>query len=288
MDILRLKAFAKVNLGLDVLHKRPDGYHEVRMIMQTVRVYDRLELVKQTEPGIRVKTNLYYLPTDEKNLVFRAAKLLMKEFDIREGLSILLDKHIPVAAGMAGGSADAAAVLYGINRMYRLGLEPAQLMERGVKIGADIPYCLFRGTALAEGLGEKLTRLSPMPQCHVLIAKPGVSVSTAFVYGNLNIPKLDHPDINGMVKYIYEGDLKSITSSLGNVLETVTIPRHPIIGVIKAEMKAGGAMGVLMSGSGPSVFGLFEEKRTAYAVLRTLRQKRLAKDLFVTDFYNVK
>ena len=164
MDRLRLKAQAKINLGLDVLRRREDGYHEVKMIMQTVGIYDQIELVKCKEPGIRVKTNLFYVPENENNLVYKAAKILMDEFSIEEGVFIDLNKYIPVAAGMAGGSSDAASVLYGMNRMFRLGLSQQQLMERGVKIGADVPYCIMRGTALAEGIGEKLTQLPPMPE----------------------------------------------------------------------------------------------------------------------------
>ena len=181
MDKMQLKALAKINLGLDVLRKREDGYHDVRMIMQTVRIFDRLALVKQDKEGIRVRTNLYYLPANENNLVYKAANLLFEEFDIPGGLSIDLKKYIPVAAGMAGGSSDAAAVLYGLNRMYGLGLSQEQLMERGVKIGADVPYCIMRGTALAEGIGERLTSLPPMPPCNILVAKPGISVSTKYV-----------------------------------------------------------------------------------------------------------
>ena len=187
---LGLKAYGKINLGLDVLGRREDGYHEVRMIMQTVGIFDRVDLIRMGKPGITVGTNLYYLPTNENNLVYKAAKLLMDEFHIREGVFIRLKKFIPVAAGMAGGSSDAAAVLFGVNKMFRLGLNAAQLMERGLKIGADVPYCILRGTALAEGIGEILTPLPPLPQCQVLIAKPGINVSTKSVYGNLRADAL--------------------------------------------------------------------------------------------------
>jgi len=167
---LSLKAYGKINLGLDVLRRREDGYHDVRMIMQTVGIFDRVDLIWKEEPGIQVETNLYYLPTNENNLVYKAAKLLMDEFQVQEGLLIRLRKFIPVAAGMAGGSSDAAAVLFGVNKMFRLGLTTEELMERGVKIGADVPYCILRGTALSEGIGEVLTSLSPVPQCQVLVA----------------------------------------------------------------------------------------------------------------------
>lgn len=178
MDELNLKALAKINIGLDVLRKREDGYHEVRMIMQTIHLFDRIHIKKTKEPGIQISSNLYYLPVNENNLIHKAAALLMDEFSITEGVEFRLEKHIPVAAGMAGGSTDAAAALYGMNQMFDLGLNMEQLKERGVKIGADVPYCLMRGTALAEGIGEKLTALPPMPKCPVLVAKPSVAVST--------------------------------------------------------------------------------------------------------------
>lgn len=184
---MRLRAYAKINLGLDVLRRREDGYHEVQMVMQTVGLHDNIMLKKLKTPGIRINTNLFYLPNNENNLAYKAAKLLMDEFQLPGGLFIDLQKRIPVAAGMAGGSSDAAAVLYGVNQMYRLKLSKEELMQRGVKLGADIPYCLLRGTALAEGIGERLTPLPPMPACHVLIAKPPISVSTKFVYENLKL-----------------------------------------------------------------------------------------------------
>ena len=186
MDTIRLKALAKINIGLDVLRRREDGYHDVKMIMQTVGIYDQICLNREKTPGIRVKTNLFYLPDNENNLVYKAAKLLMDEFSIEDGVSIDLNKYIPVAAGMAGGSSDAASVLYGMNKMFSLGLSQDELMRRGVKIGADVPYCIMRGTALAEGIGEILMPLPPMPACFVLVAKPGISVSTKFVYENLH------------------------------------------------------------------------------------------------------
>ena len=184
MNELKLKAMAKINLGLDVLRKREDGYHDLRMVMQSIYLYDQITLTVKEEPGITVVTNLSYLPTNEDNLVYRAAKLLMEEFGITKGLEIELKKYIPVAAGLAGGSSDAAAVLVGVNRVFGLGLSKEDLMQRGVKIGADVPYCIMRGTALAEGIGEQLTRLPDAPDTHVLIAKPPIHDSTGFVYGN--------------------------------------------------------------------------------------------------------
>lgn len=287
MKEIRLNALAKINLGLDVVRKREDGYHEVRMIMQTVKLYDQIEIHRTDKPGIKVKTNLQYLPVNENNLVYKAAQLLMEEFEIQKGVSIKLRKVIPVAAGMAGGSSDAAAALVGINRMFGLGLTKQELMERGVKIGADVPYCVMRGTALAEGIGEKLTRLAPMPKCHILIAKPGIHVSTKFVYTNLKADELtEHPDIDGQVAALKEGDLQGVASLMGNVLETVTIPAYPVIGEIKEQMLAYGAAGAMMSGSGPTVFGLFEDKECARAAYEKLRRGTLAKQVYLTRIFN--
>ena len=291
MDKMQLKALAKINLGLDVLRRREDGYHDVRMIMQTVRIFDRLALVKQDKEGIRVRTNLYYLPANENNLVYKAANLLFEEFDIRGGLSIDLKKYIPVAAGMAGGSSDAAAVLYGLNRMYGLGLSQEQLMERGVKIGADVPYCIMRGTALAEGIGEKLTPLPPMPPCNILVAKPGISVSTKYVYETLHANDLkpeQHPDIDGILDALKKQDLRSMAECLrdGNVLETVTAEAYPVISRLKATMEENGAAVALMSGSGPTVFGIYEDRMQARRAMAAIRKSRLAKQLFLTTPYN--
>lgn len=284
---LNLKALAKINLGLDVLRRREDGYHEVRMVMQTIHLYDRIQLKRVQSAGIRVSTNLYYLPVNENNLVYKAAKLLMDEFHIEEGVYINLKKYIPVAAGMAGGSSDAAAVLYGMNRMFRLGLSQQELMERGVRIGADVPYCLMRGTALAEGIGEKLTPLAPAPRCPVLIAKPPVSVSTKFVYENLKLDENTvHPDIDAVLKGIEAGDLKKMAENMGNVLESVTCAHYPVIGQLKDIMLEYGAVNAMMSGSGPTVFGLFEDKAAAKKAFGEIKKRSLAKQVYLTDMYN--
>ena len=286
-----LKALAKVNLGLDVLRRREDGYHEVKMIMQTISLCDELELRRSRQTGIHVKTNLHYLPVNENNLVYKAARLLMEEFDIQEGISIKLQKKIPVAAGMAGGSSDAAAVLWGMNQMYSLGLSRRELMERGVKLGADVPYCILRGTALAEGIGEKLSVLPPMPPCYILIAKPGISVSTKFVYENLHANDLkpeQHPDVDAMTDALKGKNLKMLASRMGNVLETVTVPAYPVIDSIKSCMMELGALGAMMSGSGPTVFGIFDNQAKARRASRAIYSRRLAKQIFLTVPYNVK
>ena len=287
MDTISLKALAKINLGLDVVRRREDGYHEVRMVMQTIHLYDRLEMEKTATQGIELSTNLSYLPVNENNLVYRAGKLLMDEFGITEGIKVYLNKRIPVAAGMAGGSTDAAAMLYGMNELFELGLSREQLMERGLRIGADVPYCLMRGTALADGIGEILTPLAPMVKCPVLIAKPAISVSTSFVYQNL---KLDadtkHPDIDRLIRDIRKQDLGAIAGDMGNVLESVTIPNYPVIAQIKEQMMDSGAINAMMSGSGPTVFGLFEEEETAQAAYQKMKESGLAKQVYLTTIYN--
>lgn len=291
---LKLNAYGKVNLGLDVVRRREDGYHEVRMIMQTVNLHDKILMEKTDEAGIRTETNLPYIPDGDGNLAYRAAKLLADEFHISEGVRIRIKKYIPVAAGMAGGSTDAAAVLVGMNRMFQLGLTRKELMKRGVKLGADVPYCIMRGTALSEGIGEILTELPPTPQCHIVLAKPQVSVSTKAVYGKLRANELlpeEHPDIDGMAAAIKGKDLDGVIARLGNVLETVTIPDHPEIAEIKKIMLENGAEGALMSGSGPTVFGMFKDQTAAEHACEILRQAengRLTRQVYLTRFFNKK
>ena len=283
-DHLELKAYAKINLGLDVVRKREDGYHEVRMIMQTVNLYDRIEMDRNGDGVIKTETNLPFVPDGEGNLAWRAAKLLLDEKGIRDGVTIKIRKFIPVAAGMAGGSTDAAAVLVGVNRMFDLGFTKKELMERGVKLGADVPYCIMRGTALSEGIGEILTEL-PAPQ---------ISVSTKAVYGKLRVNELapeEHPDIDGMMESIKNGDLDGVIGRLGNVLETVTVPDHPEIAEIKKVMMENGACGSLMSGSGPTVFGIYKDKEQAEKACQVLRDAdggRLTRQVYLTEFYNRK
>ena len=284
---ISLKALAKINLGLDVVRRREDGYHEVRMIMQTIHLYDRLDIKRTKESGIQIQTNLSFLPVNENNLIYKAAKLLMDEFSITDGVSVKLDKRIPVAAGMAGGSTDAAAMLFGMNRLFSLGLTKRQLMERGVQIGADVPYCIMRGTALAEGIGEELSPLAPMVKCPVLIAKPSISVSTKFVYQNLKLDDTTiHPDIDLLIEDIKAKNLHDIAAHMGNVLETVTIPNYPVIDEIKKHMLSHGAVGAMMSGSGPTVFGLFDDEATAKKAYKAMRSSHLARQVYLTSVYN--
>ena len=284
---ISLKALAKINLGLDVVRRREDGYHEVRMIMQTIHLYDRLDIKRTKEPGIQIQTNMCFLPVNENNLIYKAAKLLMDEFSITDGVSVKLDKRIPVAAGMAGGSTDAAAMLIGVNRLFSLGLTKRELMERGVQIGADVPYCIMRGTALAEGIGEELSPLPPMVKCPVLIAKPSISVSTKFVYQNLKLDDTTiHPDIDRLIDDIKAKNLHDIAAHMGNVLETVTIPNYPVIDEIKKHMLSNGAVGAMMSGSGPTVFGLFDDEDTAKKAYKAMRSSHLARQVYLTSVYN--
>ena len=284
---ISLKALAKINLGLDVVRRREDGYHEVRMIMQTIQLYDRLDIKRTQEPGIQIQTNLSFLPVNENNLIYKAAKLLMDEFSITDGVSVKLDKRIPVAAGMAGGSTDAAAMLIGVNRLFSLGLTKRQLMERGVQIGADVPYCIMRGTALAEGIGEALSPLPPMVKCPVLIAKPSISVSTKFVYQNLKLDDTTiHPDIDRLIDDIKAKNLHDIAAHMGNVLETVTIPNYPVIDEIKKHMLSNGAVGAMMSGSGPTVFGLFDDEDTAKKAYKAMRSSHIDRQVYLTSVYN--
>ncbi|MDO5782520.1 MAG: 4-(cytidine 5'-diphospho)-2-C-methyl-D-erythritol kinase [Eubacteriales bacterium] len=281
---MRLRALAKINLGLDILRKREDGYHEVRMIMQTIQMYDVLEMKKVKKPGISLTVNYPYIPNDERNLVYKAAKLLMDEFQVKEGVQIRLEKFIPVAAGMAGGSSDAAAALVGINRLFKLGLSEKDLMDRAVNIGADVPYCVMRGTALAEGIGEKLTRIVQVPDCYVLVGKPGISVSTRTAYESLQLDKIQvHPDIDGMIRDIENGDLLAMTEKMGNVFEPGIIGKYPVIGEIRELMEANGALKAMMSGSGPTVFGIFDSREKMEAAAAVLRESGLAKTVFATE-----
>ena len=288
-DTVTLKALAKINLGLDVLGRRDNGYHDVRMVMQTIYLYDNVTMEKTEEAGIQLECNLFYLPVDETNIAYKAAKLLMDEFDIQKGVRIVLDKHIPVAAGLAGGSANAAAVLVGMNRLFSLGLSGQELMERGVSLGADVPYCVMRGTVLAEGIGEILTPLPPLPKCYVLIAKPGISVSTKTVYEKLDSQEItEHPDIDGILEGLDKQDIHKVAASMGNVLETVTIGDYPIIEEIKHVMKEEGALNAMMSGSGPTVFGIFDDKSKARQAQERMRQLQIARQVYIANVHNVR
>ena len=287
MDSIRLKARAKINLGLDVLGKREDGYHEVRMVMQTIGIYDRLILTKIPEEEIRITSNLAFLPGNENNLIYKAIKLLKDEYHFPGGVSVDLNKFIPVAAGMAGGSTDAASTMFGVNRLFGLNLSMGKMMELGVRLGADVPYCVMRGTALAEGIGEKLTRITPVPHMWILIAKPQINVSTRLVYEQLDMGGIQkHPDIDGIIRAIEAQDVVRIAQSMGNVLENVTVPLYPVIETIKQDMLSHGAINAMMSGSGPTVFGIFPDEQTTLACQAFLKKKGDARQVYITENFN--
>lgn len=286
-NVIHLKALAKINLGLDVIGVREDGYHLVRMIMQTIDLYDWVTVRKASHEGITLATNLNFLPSDHHNIAYQAAELLKRDYPQIGGVDLRIHKCIPVAAGMAGGSTDAAAVLYGINRLWKLQIPMRRLMEYGLQIGADVPYCLLRGTALAEGIGEKLTALAPMPECYILVAKPPVSVSTKLVYQALDeLEQPPHPPIDAQIRDLEARDLESLAAHMGNVLEGVTVPMHPQITQIKELMTTHGALAAMMSGSGPTVFGIFSDKAQAYAAKELIRGTGLARQVYVTKPYN--
>lgn len=282
MNEYRIKAYAKINLGLDVIRRLPNGYHEVKMVMQSIGLCDELTLEKASE-GITLTTDHPELSCGEDNLVCKAARLMFDTYHIQGGLKVHLEKNIPIAAGMAGGSTDAAAVMKGISRLFDLEVPLEQLMELGVSIGADVPYCILGGTALAEGIGEKLTPLTPAPDFYILIAKPEISVSTKYVYENLDISGVArHPDIDGMVLSIESGSLQGILDRMGNVLESVTVSAYPVIDTLKRRIRELGAVSSLMSGSGPTVFGIFLSERAAEFACEQLKNEKLAKQVFLT------
>lgn len=283
MNGISLKAYAKINLSLDVLGTLANGYHEVKMIMQSIGLFDKVNIKKNKSGSIKVKTNLSYLPVGPDNLVYKAARLMCDEFGIKDGIFIDLYKYIPVSAGMAGGSTDAAAVLKGMNIMYELGQSDDELMRLGLRLGADVPYCIMGGTALAEGIGEKLTPLDDCPEFYLVIGKPAVSVSTKYVYDNLVLDDTTiHPDTEGIIDALMKKDVTLISEKLCNVLESVTVNRHPEIGRIKETMLEHGAEGSLMSGSGPTVYGIFIDKDKAKECCDYLRESRLVKNSYVT------
>lgn len=286
MDKLALKAYGKINLGLDVLRKRPDGYHDLKMIMQMVDVYDDIIITKTgRKDEIIVATDKFVLENEKGNLAYMAVKLLFDEFNIHQGIEIKINKRIPIAGGMAGGSSDCATTLMGINKMFDLKLSKEDLMKRGVKLGADVPYCVLGKTAIAEGIGEILTPLPTPPSCYVIIAKPPVSVSTAFVYGNIRPDEITkRPDIDGMAEAIKNGDLYKMSSLLYNVMEDVTVPEYPIIADIKKMMIENGALNSIMSGSGPTVFGIYDNLEKAENTMKLLKKSNLTEQLYLTKF----
>lgn len=270
MEIIE-KAPAKINLGLDVLARRDDNYHELEMVMTSVDLADRIQLEEIDGNRIEIESNKAFLPTDSRNNVYQAIALVKRKFQIQRGIRVYIQKQIPVAAGLGGGSSDCAAALRGINKMWDLGLSLAELSDLGLEIGTDVPYCIYGNTSYVTGVGEKVTSLPAMPQCWVVLVKPRFSVSTPTVFRNLEVEALHHPDICGLIKAIEEQSYQQMIQCMGNSLEAVTITRHPVIQQIKERMMRFGADAALMSGSGPTVFGLCDKRSRAQRVYNGLK-----------------
>ncbi|OCT13240.1 4-(cytidine 5'-diphospho)-2-C-methyl-D-erythritol kinase [Paenibacillus pectinilyticus] len=266
------KAPAKINLSLDVLHKRPDGYHEVEMVMTMVDLADRIEMQEMARDTIIISSQAGYIPLDEKNLAFQAARLIKDRYDVKQGVYIHLDKRIPVAAGLAGGSSDAAATLRGLNRLWNLNIPNEELQVLGAELGSDVPFCVTGGTALATGRGEKLEHITAPPQCWVVLAKPPINVSTSEIYGKLKAREIkNHPSTANVLSAIRDKQFDRLCNSLGNVLEEVTLDLYPEVRHLKECMQRLGADGVLMSGSGPTVFGLVSKEAKVPRIYNGLR-----------------
>ena len=285
-NVLIKYSMAKINLALDVLGQREDGYHEVKMIMQSIHLKDDIILEQRDKKEIVLTSNSSEIPLDKKNIAYKAAKLIMEEYAIHTGIHIHIEKRIPVAAGLAGGSGNAAAVLEGMNELYNLNIPKEELMEKGLRIGADVPYCILKKTALAEGIGEKLSILPEMPECIILIANPGLAVSTKEVYEGLH-KEMDpfHPDVEKVIEGLEKKNLSEIAENMGNILEVVTIKKHPVIEEIKKCMKENGALNALMSGSGSSVFGIYEKIEDARETEKELKTRLNIEKLFITKPY---
>ncbi|MBV7272371.1 4-(cytidine 5'-diphospho)-2-C-methyl-D-erythritol kinase [Clostridiaceae bacterium UIB06] len=275
-----IKAYAKINISLDVIGKREDGYHLLKMIMQTIDLYDHIN-IKRLDAGINISCNKPYIPIDDRNLVYRAADIFINTYNIKGGVDIYLKKNIPVAAGLAGGSTDAAAVLKAMRSLYEIDIEDRELMNLGLKIGADVPYCIVGGTALCEGIGEKVTKLTNFKNQILIVVKPSFGVSTKEVYKSLDISKINkHPDTDTLIKNIEEHNLFRVSKNMKNVLENVTLRKHTVLKNIKNELISMGAMGALMSGSGPTIFAFFEDMLKAQSCYDRIKKKY--KEVFIT------
>lgn len=287
MKACEMYAYGKINLGLDITGRREDGYHEVSMIMQSVRLHDTLMFIRTRSPKIVISTDARFVPCGEGNLIYKAIELVRSEYGLKDGVRVSLKKRLPVAAGMAGGSSDAAATIKAMNRLFDLNMSAERMAELGVRIGADVPYCLMGGTALAQGIGEKLTALPDMPKCHIVLVKPPIGISTPAAYKKYDEIEtgIEHPDIEAMIGAIERKEYDGVCSLLGNVLQAVTEPENPVITEIREQMKKLGADGVLMSGSGPTVFGLFSEKRTAERAYYRFKGGEFSKGTFITEPY---
>ncbi|WP_053216957.1 4-(cytidine 5'-diphospho)-2-C-methyl-D-erythritol kinase [Virgibacillus senegalensis] len=265
------KAPAKINLTLDVLYKRPDNYHEIEMVMTTIDLADRIGLTELSSDKIIIDSENQFVPNDERNLAYRAAKLVKDTYNVNKGLNIFIEKNIPVAAGLAGGSSDAAAVIRGLNRLWKLNLSVKEMADLGAKIGSDVSFCVYNTTALAKGRGEQIEELPAPPSCWVVLAKPAIGVSTQTIYQNYSPDDIEHPDTQGMIAALQQEDFEAMCSKVGNVLESVTLSMYPEVKQIKQQMELAGADAVLMSGSGPTVFSLAHQESRAYRIYNSLR-----------------
>lgn len=284
MDKLTLEARAKINLTLDIVNKREDGYHNVSMIMQTISLCDTLHF-KVIKRGIKLKSNNPRLPKDERNIVYKSAKLLLEETKVDKGIEVYIEKKIPIAAGLAGGSSNAACTIIALNKLWGLNLDKEELLTIAAKIGADVPFCMMEGTALAEGIGELLTNLNPLPKFYVVLIKPPIRVSTPWAYGLVNVKVIkNRPENATMIEGIERGDREIITSKMRNVFEDFIFKKYPRLGDIKESMIQLGALNSLMSGSGPTIYGLFKEEQTAQNAYNEL--KKSYKEVFIATTYN--
>ena len=277
---MKIKAYAKVNISLDIVGKREDGYHILEMIMQTIDLYDEINIEKQKK-DITIKCNKPYVPTDERNLAYRAAKLFMEKYNIHSGVNINIKKNIPVSAGLAGGSTDGAAVLKLMNRLFEVNASDEELMEIGLKLGADVPYCIKGGTALCKGIGEEVTKLKDFKDKILVLVKPPFGVSTKSVYQEFDLGKVrTHPNTETLIKAIENNDLRLVSNNMKNLLENVTLRKHKVLINIKEEMKNTGAIAAMMSGSGPTVFAFFDDMLKAQKCFEKMKLKY--NDVFIT------
>ena len=283
MKACEIKAYAKINLGLDIIGVREDGYHLLRMVMQSIGLFDRLAFAKTGGGGIKLSFDSRFLPDGPKNHVYKAAQLICDEFGIRDGINVRIEKRIPIAAGLAGGSADAAATIIALDSLFELGLDASQMKAIGLKIGADVPFCLTGGTVAAEGIGERLTALPDMPKCHILLIKPGFGISTRRAYqaydGN---PAKTHPDIDALIDGVREMDLKKLCANMENVFEEIAFAEHPVLSDIKRQLLCAGALSALMSGSGPTVFAVFDDKDAASKAYNSFKCGEYGSGTFLT------
>ncbi len=280
MKDIKINAYGKINLSLDVLSKRKDGYHNISTIMQQIDLKDII-ILRELKDGIIIESNHSQVPLDSTNLAYKAAKLIKERYEIDKGIRITIQKDIPIASGLAGGSTDAAAVIKGLNDIWNLNLSEKELMNIGVEIGADIPFCIMGGTAYAEGIGERLKKLPDFSNKLILLAHPDILVSTAKVYQSLQLDKIQNrPDMDKLIKNIAEDNVQCLSRNMVNVLEKVTLKRYEIIDELKKIMFENGALGSLMSGSGPTVFGIFDDEKLLHKCKRKLEKK--VKNVYVT------